>query len=246
MDQKSLTEVFPAKKVEDHPFVITIARGFGSGGKRLGMRLAEELGIACYENRILALASKITGKETAELIEIDEKLRQGLMNTILRKMPGHKEPNPVEKKFESDEEIFETQCNIIRHLARTESCIIIGKCADFVLKDFDNVVSLYVEAPRPYCRARIMDRMHVDAAEADSLIEKTDKYRADYYKYYTGGNYWTNPVNYDMTFNMDRVGEDRAVAMIKSYLELRFGKETVEAAAANRQSLYTTAGATLQ
>lgn len=246
MEDTKIADVLKTTHVEEHPFVITIARGFGSGGKELGMRLAEELGIACYENRILALASKITGKETAELIEIDEKLRQGLMNSILRKMPGHKEPNPVEKKFESDEEIFETQCNIIKHLARTESCIIIGKCADFVLKDFDNVVALYVEAPRPYCRSRIMKRLHVTADEADALIEKTDKYRADYYKYYTGGNYWTNPVNYDMTLNMDRVGEDRAVAMIKDYLNLRFGSEVLEEAAKNHQSLYTTAGATLE
>ena len=134
-------------------YVITIARGFGSGGKALGMRLADELGIACYENRILALASKMTGKETAELIEIDEKLRKGILHTLLRNSPEESNRPRSERKFESDEEIFQCQCNIIRHLARTESCIIIGKCADYVLKDFDNVVSLYIEAPRPYLPA---------------------------------------------------------------------------------------------
>lgn len=209
-------------------YVITIARGFGSGGKALGMRLADELGISCYENRILALASKMTGKETAELIEIDEKLRKGSLHSLLRRIPGRTEPTAVEKKFESDEEIFQCQCNIIRHLARTESCIIIGKCADFVLKDFDNVVSFYIEAPRAYCLKRITERMKVDDEEAAKLIEKTDKYRADYYKYYTGGNYWTNPVNYDMTFNMDRVGEDRCVEIIKEYLKMTFGEEVLQ------------------
>lgn len=209
-------------------YVITIARGFGSGGKALGMRLADELGISCYENRILALASKMTGKETAELIEIDEKLRKGSLHSLLRRIPGRTEPTAAEKKFESDEEIFQCQCNIIRHLARTESCIIIGKCADFVLKDFDNVVSFYIEAPRAYCLKRITERMKVDDEEAAKLIEKTDKYRADYYKYYTGGNYWTNPVNYDMTFNMDRVGEDRCVEIIKEYLKMTFGEEVLQ------------------
>ena len=192
-------------------YVITIARGFGSGGKALGMRLAEELGIACYENRILALASKITGKDTAELIEIDEKLRSGIFNAILRSFPTRKEPNPVLKKFESDEEIFQTQCEIIKELAKKESCIIIGKCADYVLKDFDNVASF-----------------NVNEAEAAKLIEKTDKYRADYYEYYTNGNYWTNPVNYDMTFNMDRIGEDKCVEVIKNYIKLKFGNEVFE------------------
>lgn len=220
-------------------YVITIARGFGSGGKALGMRLADELGITCYENRILALASKMTGKETAELMEIDEKLRSGALHALLRKIPGRTEPTAVEKKFESDEEIFQCQCDIIRQLAQTESCIIVGKCADYVLKEFDNVVSFYVEAPRAYCLERIMRRMHVDAEEAAKLIEKTDKYRADYYKYYTKGNYWTNPVNYDMTFNMDRIGEDRCIEVIKNYLKLKFGEEVLRVKPEKSPNLYT-------
>ena len=220
-------------------YVLTIARGFGSGGKALGMRLADELGISCYENTILALASKMTGKETAELIEIDEKLRKGSINALLRKLPRTTEPKAVQKKFESDEEIYRAQCDIIRNLAETESCIIIGKCADFVLKNYDNVVSFYVEAPRSYCLERITKRMHVDEEEAAKLIEKTDKYRAKYYEYYTNGNYWTNPVNYDMTFNMARVGEDKCVQVIKDYLVSRFGKNVVYPEAPSESNLFT-------
>ena len=221
-------------------YVITIARGFGSGGKSLGMRLADELGISCYENRILSLASKMTGKDTAELIEVDEKLRKGSWNSLIRKFAGRSEsnePTAILKKFESDEEIFQAQCEIIRNLDKTESCIIDGKCADFVLKDFDNVISLYVEAPRAYCLKRITKRMNVDEEEAASLIEKTDKYRAEYYKYYTHGNYWTNPVNYDMTFNMDRIGEDRAVELIKDYIEMKFGRQPDKIT--GKRNLYT-------
>lgn len=209
-------------------YVITIARGFGSGGKALGMRLADELGIGCYENRILVLASQMTGKETAELMEIDEKLRKGSFQSLLRKMPRRTEPTPEERKFESDEEIYEAQCEIVKNLAKTESCIIIGKCADFVLKDFDNVISLYVEAPRAYCLKRIMNRLKLDEEEAAAQIEKTDHYRAEYYKYYTNGNYWTNPVNYDMTFNMDRIGEDNAVAVVKNYIKMKFGENAIK------------------
>ncbi len=205
-------------------FVITIARGFGSGGKALGLRLADELGISCYENKILSLASEITGKETAELIEIDEKLKKGIIHSLLRKSKGGREPKASTKKFESEEDIFKCQSDIIRHLAKTESCIIVGKCADYVLKDFDNVISIYIEAPRAYCLKRIMSRMKVDEKEAAKLIETTDKYRAEYYEYYTMGNYWTNPVNYDLTLNMDRVGEDMAIDIIKHYIKAKFGE----------------------
>ena len=79
----------------------------------------------------------------------------------------------------------------------------------------------------------------MDEEEAAKLIEKTDKYRADYYKYYTKGNYWTNPVNYDMTFNMDRVGEDRCVAIIKEYLKITFGEDVLRPGEAESPNLYT-------
>ncbi len=79
--------------------------------------------------------------------------------------------------------------------------------------------------------------MNVDEEEAASLIEKTDKYRAEYYKYYTHGNYWTNPVNYDMTFNMDRIGEDRAVELIKDYIEMKFGRQPDKTT--GKRNLYT-------
>ncbi len=223
-------------------FVITIARGFGSGGKALGMRLAEELGINCYENRILALASKVMGRDTAELIEVDEKLRGGYFSRLIRglkKTPESTEPTAVEKKFESDADIYECQCDIIRKLAATESCIIVGKCADHVLKGYDNVLSFYIEAPRAYCLDRITKRMNVDAAEAAQLIEKTDKYRAEYYKFYTGGNYWTNPVNYDMTFNMERVGEDKCIEIIKNYIKLKFGEDAVKPREIKESHLYS-------
>ncbi len=211
-------------------FVITIARGFGSGGKELAMTLARELNINCYENRILALASQVTGKETAELIQVDERLKNGLLKQKLRRILSSesREPKAAIKKFESDMEIFQCQCDIIRDLAQKESCIIVGKCADHVLKDFENVASFYIEAPRPYCLKRIMKRMNVDAEEAAKLISKTDKFRADYYKFYTNGNYWTNPVNYDMTINMNRVGQERAVETIISYLKSKFGEELIE------------------
>ena len=113
----------------------------------------------------------------------------------------------------------------IKQLVDEGSCIIVGKCADYVLKDYDNVVSVYIEAPRRYTVKRIMERMDVDEKEANKRITMTDKYRADYYKYYTGGNYWTNPVNYDITLNSEKLGIQGCIDMIKFCLKTKLGIE---------------------
>lgn len=205
-------------------YVITVARGFGSGGKMLATKLAKELGIECYEHRILALSSQQSELNYENYVEADENIRDmGFVRKQLSKIKRQIHPLPQRDRFIADDELFARQAEIIRQLADTESCVIVGKCADYVLKDYDNVISLYIEAPRPYCVKRIMDRMDVSETQAHQLISRTDRYRAEYYEYYTQGNYWTNPVNYDMTFNMARVGEDTCIEIIKNYVLLKMG-----------------------
>lgn len=130
-------------------------------------------------------------------------------------------PKAEDRGFKSNNQLFYYQAEIIKELAATESCVIVGKCADFILKDMPHVYSFYIEAPRAYCLPRIMKKMNISETEAHRLISKTDKYRADYYKYYTGGNYWTNPVNYDLTLNSARVGEQNCIELIKEYVKHR-------------------------
>lgn len=203
-------------------YVITIARGFGSGGKEIATRLGERLGIPCYERQILTMASDKSGIDESLFVETDEKLRGSKIAKLMHKIPKEELIEPQDKKFISDDNLFNIQAEIIRNLARTESCIIVGKCADYVLKDFDNVISVYIEAPRAACVKSVMSKMYIPETRAHKLIEATDKYRADYYNYYTGGGYWTNPVNYDMTLNSDRVGRDKCVDVILEYIKIRF------------------------
>lgn len=203
-------------------YVITIARGFGSGGKEIANKLAEELNIVCYENRILTLASQLSGLDEELFTEVNEKMRGKKFMGLLKGLPRTVKPRPVDDEFVSDERLFEFQKQIINNLAETESCIIVGKCADWVLKDHPNVISIYIEAPRDFCVQRVMEKMNVNEETAHTSIQKTDQYRASYYEHYTGGNYWTNPVNYDMTLNSGRVGIDHSVKMIKEYLYLKF------------------------
>lgn len=206
-------------------YVVTIARGFGTGGKQVGKLLGEQLGIDCYENRILTLASQLSGKKESELMKGDEKLEHSGIISRLKNFPLSLSPRSEMKKFEANSQLFQMEAGIIKQLAAEDSCIIVGKCADYVLKDYDNVVSVYIEAPRRYTVKRIMERMDVDEKEANKRITMTDKYRADYYKYYTGGNYWTNPVNYDITLNSEKLGIQGCIDMIKFCLKTKLGIE---------------------
>ncbi|MCR5126056.1 MAG: cytidylate kinase-like family protein [Treponema sp.] len=207
---------------EQEHFVVTFARGFGTGGKEIASKLAKELGIHCYENRILTLASQMSGLDEEIFREVDEKIRnKGGFASFLRGLPKAKSYIARNEKFVSDDKLFEYQSKIIENLAETESCVIVGKCADYVLRGNPRVVSVYIEAPRAFCLKRTMEKMGVTEEVAAATITQTDKFRADYYEYYTGGNYWTNPVNYDITLNSEKVGIEGCVDMVKHLLELK-------------------------
>jgi len=206
-------------------YVITIARGFGSGGREIGTKLGEEMGIPCYDRQLLTMASEQYGIDEGVFVEVDEKLRGKSIAKFLRVMPSSSVLEPREKDFVSDINIFNIQAKLIRDLAAAESCIIVGKCADHILREYDNVISLYIEAPRADCVRSIMEKMFVSEERANQLIHSTDKYRAKYYNYYTCGKVWTNPINYDLTLNSARIGRNKCVSLIKDYINIKFDGE---------------------
>ncbi|MGN1160595.1 MAG: AAA family ATPase [Lachnospiraceae bacterium] len=203
-------------------FVVTIARGFGSGGKYIGEKLGERLGIPCYEKEILTMASEKSGISMEIFAQSDEKLKRSLLVKELTEIPRSKVLSPQDKAFTSDNNLFAIQTEIIQTLADTQSCIIVGKCADYILRNSNNVLSVYIDAPRRACLNSIMSKMSVSEKEANKLIEKTDKYRADYYKYYTGGRDWLNPTNYHLFLNSDKFGRDACVDILESIIEYKF------------------------
>lgn len=210
-------------------YVITFARGFGSGGKEIASKVAKRLGIHCYENRILTLASQFSQLDENLFNQVNEKMREtGGFFHFLKGLPRAHNYIARNEKFVSDDVLFEYQKKIILDLAAQESCVIVGKCADCVLKDHPNVISIYIEAPREFCLKRTMEHMKVDADTANATITQTDKFRADYYQYYSKGNYWTNPVNYDMTLNSEKVGIDNCVNIIVDYLKIKFPHLVIE------------------
>lgn len=198
-------------------FVITIARGFGSGGKEIASAVAKKMGIQCYEHAILTLAAGMSGLDRSHFAKSDESiLKPSFIHTIKETLT----PTP-EANFVSNDELFGYEAQIMKGLASRESCVIVGKAADYVLRDMDNVFSFYIEAPREYCLKNVMRKMDVTEDEAHDLITKTDKRRAEFYKYVTKGNYWTNPVNYHMTLNAEKVGKQACIDLIAGYVEAK-------------------------
>ena len=112
---------------------------------------------------------------------------------------------------------------VIKELAAKESCVIVGRCADYVLKDYPNVVSVFVHADRKFCLDRSMERHSMTEKEMQKYIEKTDQYRGDFYRYHTGHE-WVDARNYDLCLNSGKLGFEKCVEEIKAYIKVRFGE----------------------
>lgn len=202
-------------------YVITIARGYGSGGRTIGKMLSEELGIPYYDRDLLRFASDDSGINEQLFAKADEKLKKSLLFKIAKNIYKGELIPPDNDDFVSNDNLFNYQAKIIKELADTESCIIIGRCADFILKDHPNVVRLFVHAPLQDCINTLVDMTGKSEKEVEKQILEIDKHRADYYKYYTGRE-WENAKHYDLCLNSSKLGFHKCVEIVKSYLDIRF------------------------
>ncbi|MBE5940189.1 MAG: cytidylate kinase-like family protein [Lachnospiraceae bacterium] len=202
-------------------FVITIARGYGSGGKTIGKMLAEQLGINFYDRDILRLASDESGISEALFAQADEKLKStSLFKTAKDVYTGEIIP-PDSNDFVSTKNLFNYQAKVIKELAAKESFVIAGRCADFVLKDNPNVIRVFVHAPLEHCIDVVAPMKNMSRKEAEKFILKKDKYRGEYYYHYTGKN-WNDARNYDICLNSSELNYDKCIEIIKNYMEVRF------------------------
>ncbi len=201
--------------------VITIARQYGSGGKTIAAMLAKELGVNCYSREILKMASEESGINERLFGQADERLKISSWFKVLKR-PYEGELLPPENSgFVSDENLFNYQAKIIKDLAGKESCVIVGRCADYVLRDYPNVMSVFIHADKEFCLQRAMERHSMTEQEMERYIEKTDKYRGEFYRYYTG-HQWEDARNYDLCLNSGKLGFEKCVEAIKGYMKVRF------------------------
>lgn len=201
--------------------VITIARQYGSGGRTIGEMLSKDLNIHYYDRELLKLASEESGINERLFNNADEKVKMTNLFKVIKSVYTGQLIPPESDNFVSDNNLFNYQAKVIKQLAEEESCIIIGRCADYVLKDYDNVLSVFIHAPKAYCMEQAANKVSLPSKELEKYIAKVDKMRAEYYKYYTGRE-WTDARNYDLCLDSSKLGFERCVEEIKSYINVRF------------------------
>ena len=200
--------------------VITIARSYGSGGRKMGRLLAKELGYEYYDREILRIASDESGISEELFRQADEKQRIPLFRIAREVYTGEVIP-PDSDDFISNENLFRYQAKIIRELAATRNCVIVGRCANFILRGRDNVLNVFVTAPVVDCVRRVMETDGLNLEEAEKKIKKIDKRRADYFKYFTGRQ-WQDAALYDLCLNTGHMSEQKCVDIVRAYMDARF------------------------
>ena len=205
----------------ENKFVITIGREYGSGGREIGRLLASELGVKCYDKELLALAAKESGISEELFKTHDEKPTSSFLYSLVMDTysMGYSTSSFIDMPL--NQKVFMAQYDSIRKLAETESCVIVGRCADYALKDMPNCFSIFIKADFEARIKRIRRIYDYPEAKAKDLIIKTDKKRANYYNFYSNKK-WADSRSYDLCIDSSVLGVEGTVELIKNYIELRF------------------------
>lgn len=183
----------------DKKIIITIGRQFGSGGKCVADALGEKLGIPVYDSEIIRKAAQDSGFSEELFVQSDERKRIFSLSSIFSASYSEAE------NYMSDKGLFKMQCETIRRIAEQGSAIIVGRCSDYILRDHDNVLDVFLTSPAEERAKRVSERAGISIEKAMDLIEKKDRDRAEYYNYYTFGN-WGVASTYDLCLDSSILG----------------------------------------
>ncbi len=202
----------------DHP-IYTIGREFGSGGKDVGVALARRLGVKCYDKELLAEAAKQSGF-CAEIFENhDEKPTSSFLYSLVMdtySFGGYSSAPFLDMPL--NHKVFLAQFDAIKKIAQKESCVMVGRCADYALADNPECLNVFIHADLDYRIQRISRKLNLPSNKAKDQIQKTDKQRASYYNYYTSKK-WGNAKSYHLTINSGQIGIEGCVDLILAYRE---------------------------
>lgn len=205
--------------------IITISRQFGSGGREIGEKLAKKLGIPYYDNEIISRAAKESGFAEAAFEHAEMKATNSLLYSLAMGMNAYGNQEIGFTHLSLDDQLYLAQSNVIRKVAAEGPCVIVGRCADYVLRDVSNVVNIFIWAGIDARKRRAVEKYHLKESKAEEEILRTDKRRANYYNYHASEK-WGRAENYHLSVRSDYVGIDNAVECILSYL--RYGEREQE------------------
>lgn len=201
-------------------FIISIGRQLGSGGREVARLLAQRLGVPVYDKKLLEMAAQETGLDAEIFENADEKESNPFMRGIFA-LKGVMSSYPLGLGSCIDgDRLFELQSDAMRHIAQKESCIIIGRCAEYVLRDHPCMHSIFITADMPDRVRRIMKHDGVDERKAAEIAEKGDKKRRAYHDYYANSG-WGVAESYDLCLNSSRIGVEGCVEVILRFIESR-------------------------
>lgn len=198
--------------------VIAIGRQFGSGGREIAKRVAEELGIEYVDKELLTLAAEESGISEEAIRRADERpvnpLSYASVQYPIQAQAGFYDLSASGAML--DDKIFQVQADIIRKLSETRSCVIVGRCADYIVQDKSHCFSVFLHATMPWRVRRIARLYELEQEEAKKQIVKFDKKRAAYYNFYTGQR-WGDASHYDLAINVSSIGIGGAAKVIVAY-----------------------------
>lgn len=188
--------------------IITIGRQFGSGGKCVAEVLGRKLGIPVYDQELIMKAAQESGFSAEFFEQSDEKRRFFSLSSIFATAYSSETEN-----YMSDKGLFRIQCETIRNIAAQGPAVIVGRCSDYVLRDMENKLDVFLTSPLEKRAARVAERQGIDFAKAMETVEREDRNREEYYNYYTFGN-WGVASNYDLCIDSDKLGDEGTADMI--------------------------------
>lgn len=203
----------------DHRIVLTIGRQFGSGGREIGKKLADALGIKYYDKELMAIAAKESGLCEDVFRKADERASNSLAYAFTTGYSYMGMFTPYADILSNDR-LFEFQSDAIRKLAESESCVLVGRCADYILRDDPDCLSFFIHGSKESRIQRIISRQEITVEAAEELMEKTDKSRAAYYNYYTN-KVWGMACSYNFSIDSSVLGVDETVAFMRAFVEQR-------------------------
>ena len=196
--------------------IITIGRQFGSGGHEVGRRLAAELGLTLYDKELLKMVAQESNICEQVLEDYDEKPTGSLLYSIV--MDIYPSMNYVGNTLH--QQIYQAQYDTIMKLGQKGGCVIVGRAADYILRDNPRLTSVFIHAKDDFRAQRIMEYEHISKDKALDMIAKADKKRASFYNFQTEKK-WGQAASYNLTVDTSALGIDGCVTLIRRYLELR-------------------------
>ena len=200
--------------------IINVGRQLGSGGHDIGRMLASDFHAKYYDRELLNLAAKESGFSEKFFEQNDE--RKGFFKGLFNVQTPHFSGGSLYKTNFSQESLFQFQSDAIRKAAKEGSCVFVGRCADYILRDFKNTVNVFITASMNYRVEQIMNKQHLDLDAARRFIEQNESKRAAYYNYYTGKK-WGAAESYDLCIDSSVLGILQTEKLIEEFIRKRFG-----------------------